>query len=300
MRVRVRVILTAIALPLLASALPSTAMADKHLSSTELIMLSPEPDVRPTFDANRNYVSGGIGILVYDGVNPMDALGPHMVFSNAGLKPLFISASKDESGQYKTSIKASGGVQLTADRTLANTDNLEVLVVTGGVVETANMAKDQDLLNWIKRIDQNTVWTTSVCTGSWILGATGLLKDKMATSNWYRADELLEHFGAIPKSKQRYIFDGKIVTAAGVTAGIDMALAMIKTLYKNDLNNGDDYTQAIMLQIQYDPAPPIKGGSEGKTDPYVYDVISSMYDDSGYWYGLGMTLGDYVKTIPAP
>ncbi|MGR9117456.1 MAG: DJ-1/PfpI family protein [Gammaproteobacteria bacterium] len=300
MRTRVKATITAILLPILASALPSTALADKHLSSNDLIMLVPEPDIRPTLDANRNYVSGGIGILVYDGVNPMDALGPHMVFSNAGLKPFFVSASKDSSGQYKTSITASGGVRLTADRTIANTDNLEVLIVTGGVVETANMAKDQDLLNWIRLIDQNTVWTTSVCTGSWILGATGLLKGKMATSNWYRADELLEHFGAIPKSNQRYIFDGKIITAAGVTAGIDMALAMIKTVFKNDLNNGYDYTQAIMLQIEYDPAPPIKGGSAGKTDPYVYDVISTMYDDSGFWYGLGMSLGDYVKTIPAP
>lgn len=300
MRSRVKLLTTAILLPFLATAIPTTAVADKHLSSTELIMLTPEPNVRPTLDANGNYVSGGIGILVYDGVNPMDALGPHMVFSNAGLRPFFVSASKDANGQYKTSIKASGGVQLTADRTIANTDNLEILVVTGGVVETANIARDQDLLNWIKMIDQNTVWTTSVCTGSWILGATGLLKDKMATSNWYRADELLQHFGAIPKSNQRYIFDGKIVTAAGVTAGIDMALAMIKTLFSNDLNNGYDYTQAIMLQMQYAPDPPIKGGSESKTDPYVYDVISTMYDDYTIWLGLGMTLGDYVKTIPAP
>ncbi|MGR8929889.1 MAG: DJ-1/PfpI family protein [Gammaproteobacteria bacterium] len=300
MRTRLKAIAVTMLLPFMASVIPNTVFAEQHLSATDLIMLAPEPDVRPTLDANRNYVSGGIGILVYDGVNPMDALGPHMVFSNAGLKPFFVSASKDANGQYKTSIKASGGVELKADRTIANTDNLEVLVVTGGVLETANMAKDQALLNWIKLIDQNTVWTTSVCTGSWILGATGLLKGKMATGNWYRAVELLEHFGAIPKPNQRYIFDGKIVTAAGVTAGIDMALAMIKTMFKNDLNNGDDYTQAVMLQIQYDPTPPIKGGSPGKTDPYVYDVISNMYDDSGYWYGLGMMLGDYVKTIPAP
>jgi putative intracellular protease/amidase len=237
---------------------------------------------------------------VYDGVNPMDALGPHLVFSNAGLKPFFVSASKDDTGHYKTSIKAAGGVQLTADRTIENTNNLEVLIVTGGVLETAKIAQDQDLLNWIKLVDNNTVWTASVCTGSWILGATGLLKGKVATSNWYRADELLAHFGAIPMSEKRYIFDGKIITAAGVTAGIDMALAVVKTVFKNDLNDGKDFTQAIMLQIQYDPAPPVKGGSPAKTDPYVYEGIQIMYDDSGYWYGLGMTLGDYVKTIPSP
>jgi len=88
------------------------------------------------------------------------------------------------------------------------------------------------------------------------------------------------------------------VTAAGVTAGIDMALALVKKLYANDLNNGKDFTQAVMLDIQYDPKPPIKGGSPEKTDPYVYEGMLMMYDQSGYWYGLGKTLGDYVNQIP--
>ncbi len=279
--------------------LPLAASADaQHLNPQELIMLPPSPDVRPTYDANRQYLSGGIGILVYDGVSALDVLGPYSVFSAAGLKPLLISANKDAQGQYKTAFTTDNGIPMTAQRTIGNTDNLEVLVVTGGILETARMAENTEVLNWIKAIDKNTVWTTSVCTGSWILGATGLLQGKRATSNWYRADELLAHFGVIPNSEERYIFDGKIVTAAGVTAGMDMALALVKKLYANDLNNGKDFTQAVMLDLQYDPKPPIKGGSPEKTDPYVYEGMQMMYDQSGYWYGLGETLGDYVKQIP--
>lgn len=293
-------LITAILAPFAASGESLSRSRERHLGHDELMMLTPTPDIRPTFDADRNYVSGGIGILVYDGVNAMDALGPYQVFSTAGLRPFFVSASKDGVGQYKTAITTNSGVQLTAHRTIGNTSNLEVLVVTGGALETANLAKNAEVLNWITEIDKTSIWTTSVCTGSWVLGATGLLKGKQATSNWYRADELLAHFGAIPLSKRRYVFDGKIITAAGVTAGIDMALALVKKVFRNDLNNGKDFTQAVMLDIQYDPDPPISGGSPQKTDPYVYEGMEMMYDASGYWYNLGMTLGDYVKTIPLP
>ena len=184
------------------------AAKQKHLPHEELMMLTPEPNIKPTLTANKEYVSGGIGILVYDGVNAMDALGPFQVFSTAGLKPFFVSASKDDGGNYKTSITTNSGFELTAHRTIENTKDLEVLVVTGGALETANMAKTPELLDWVREIDQNSIWTTSVCTGSWILGAAGLLEGKKATSNWYRADELLAHFGAIPMSEERYVFDG--------------------------------------------------------------------------------------------
>ncbi len=276
--------------------LAAQAKEGQHLTFEQLMAVVPEPDIRPTYDASYNYQSGGIGILVYDGVNAMDALGPYQVFSTAGLRPMFVSASKD-GNQYKTTITTNSGFQLTAQRTIANTNNLEVLVVTGGALETANLAKNAEVLQWIKSIDENSVWTTSVCTGSWVLGAAGLLDGKKATSNWYRADELLAHFGAIPKSGKRYIFDGKIITAAGVTAGIDMALAIVKTVYKNDLNDGKDFTQAVMLDLQYDPNPPVKGGSADNTRPFIYTGMEWMYDQAGYWYNLGKTLAEYVKEI---
>lgn len=282
----------------MALCLPLTTHAEaaEHLSFEQLMALVPEPNIRPSYDANRNYQSGGIGILVYDGVNAMDAIGPYQVFSTAGLKPMFISASKN-GDQYKTTVTTNSGFQISTHRTIANTNNLEVLVVAGGAVETANLAKNAEVLEWIKAIDKTSVWTSSVCTGAWVLGAAGLLEGKKATSNWYHADDILEHFGAIPKSKKRYLFDGKIVTAAGVTAGIDMALAIVQTVYKHDLNDGKDFTQAVMLDLQYDPKPPVEGGSAEKTQPFVYAGMEWMYDLAGFWYGLNQTLADYVKAI---
>ncbi|NJD07143.1 MAG: DJ-1/PfpI family protein [Methylococcaceae bacterium] len=279
-------LIAATLLPLAASATDPA----RHLSREELIALAPSPDIRPTVDATKQYVSGGIGILIYDGVNAMDALGPYQTFSSAGLRPMLISATKDAQGNYKSVITSNSNMQMTAHRNIGNTTDLEVLVVPGGAFETALLATNTEVLNWIKAVDRNTIWTTSVCTGSWVLGAAGLLQGKKATSNWYHADELLAHFGAIPKSGQRYVFDGKIITGAGVTAGIDMALALVKKVFQNDLNGGRDYTQAVMLELQYDPRPPIKGGAPEKTDPAVFDAMQWMYDYFG--------LADYVRQIP--
>jgi transcriptional regulator GlxA family with amidase domain len=253
--------------------------------------LAPNPNVKPKKDADGNYLLGGIGVLVYDGVNAMDVMGPFQVFSSAGLQPMLISAQRDaKTGEYKNAIKASNGVELSAARNIENTPNLDVLVLPGGVTETIFMAQNPEVLNWIKSVDQKTIWTSSVCTGSWILGATGLLKGKKATSNWYRVDRTLQHFGAIPTTHQRYVQDGKIWTSAGVTAGIDMALAMVKYLYRNDMTDGKDFTQAVMLDLEYDPKPPVLGGSKAKTHPYVYAGMEWMYD---YF-----KIIDYVEMIP--
>lgn len=264
-----------------------------HLDHSALMSLAPVPNVKPKKGADGAYLSGGIGVLVYDGVNAMDVMGPFQVFSSAGLQPMLISAQRGGdgiTGPFKTTIKAGNGVEMSATRTIENTPSLDVLVLPGGVTETIMMAQNPELLAWIKSVNNGSVWTSSVCTGSWILGATGLLQGKKATSNWYRADQTLEHFGAIPMSQKRYVQDGKIWTAAGVTAGIDMALAMVKELYKNDMTNGKDFTQAVMLDLQYDPKPPVTGGSKAKTHPYVYNGMEWMYD---YFQII-----DYVEMIP--
>ncbi|MCX7093321.1 MAG: DJ-1/PfpI family protein [Methylobacter sp.] len=279
------------ALSYLTLSLVSFAATAEHLDVHHLMSLVPEPNIKPTYRADgKTYRSGGIGIMVYDGGNATDALGPYQVFSSAGLKPLLISASKNAAGKYKNSITFNSGLKISADRTIADTKNLEVLVVPGGAFETIQMANNTEVLNWIKAIDKNSIYTTSVCTGSWILGAAGLLQGKNATSNWYRADELLTHFGAIPQSNSRYVFDGKLVTANGVTAGYDMALAIVQKVFPNDLNDGKDFTQAVMLDLQYDPAPPVTGGSPEKSEPTVFDAMQQMYD----FYDLANT----VKQIP--
>ena len=120
-------------------------------------------------------------------------------------------------------------------------------------------------------IDQNSVFTTSVCTGGWILGATGLLKDKEVTCNWYRADEIMKMYGA-KFIQKRYVKDGKYWTSAGVTGSTDMALALVNHWF------GKQYTQAVMLDMEYDPKPPVQGGTPEKTNKTIAQLMQEMYD----------------------
>ena len=163
------------------------------------------------------------------------------------------------------------GVELRPGTTIDQVEQLDLLIIPGGARGTILAAYDSDLLEWIRKIDQNSLYTASVCTGSWILAASGLLKDKRATTNWYRAEEMLQKYDVefVPK---RYVKDGKYWTAAGVTAGMDMALAMLEEL------RGVDYAQAVMLDMEYDPAPPILGGSPDKTRPVITQMMTAMYD----------------------
>lgn len=269
----------AVALLLIASLPAFSQAAAKHLGHNELMSLQPSPNVK---DATY----GGVGIFVYDNMNALDALGPMQVFSSAGLKPFLIAKNAG-------TVTASNGLKMEVAKSIADVTKLGILVIPGGATGTAAQANDTELLDWIKAIDKTTVYTTSVCTGSWILGSAGLLTGKKATSNWYRADEILAKFGAIPKSNNRYVFDGKLVTSAGVTAGIDMSLAIIKKLYANDLNNGKDFTQAVMLDLQYDPKPPISGGTPARTEKSVFEGMQLMYDMFLY----GAPPYDAVKTL---
>ena len=120
-------------------------------------------------------------------------------------------------------------------------------------------------LAWIRRIHETTTWTTSVCTGSLILAAAGLLRGLRATTHWAVLDELRE-FGATPVS-ERVVEQGKIITAAGVSAGIDMALRLVARIA------GDDVARGIQLGIEYDPAPPFDTGSPQKAPAYIVDLV---------------------------
>ncbi len=239
---------------------------DRHvLTLTELMSTKPNPDV------NKN----GIGIFVYNGINSMDALGPLQVFKTAGLKAFLVAKQKGE-------ITANNGLKFQVDKSIDEVTQLDILLVPGGAMETAMETMDPVTLGWIRQIDQNTIYTTSVCTGAWILGATGLLEGKKATTNWYRAKEILGKYGAEFK-QERYVIDGKYITSAGVTAGLDMSLKIVNMLY------GKDYTQAVMLDLEYDPQPPIKGGSVKNTSKDVFSVMREMYD----YFLLG-----FVNSIP--
>jgi putative intracellular protease/amidase len=213
---------------------------------------------------NPNVNVNGIGIYVYDGVNSMDALGPYRVFKTAGLNVFLI-------GSHKGTITTGDKLQLVVDKSIADISKLDILVIPGGGAETISQTKDSAALAWIKKIDANSIYTTSVCTGSWILGAAELLRGKNATSNWYRAKQILTKYGAIFQQK-RWVQDGKYWTSAGVTAGMDMALAIVVNLF------GNEYAQAVMLDLEYDPQPPIRGGSLRKTDLVPRHNMLWMYD----------------------
>lgn len=206
-----------------------------------------------------------VGILVYDGYNTLDAMCPYHILSQiSGANVFFIAPQKGL-------ISNQTGMQVQVDTSISEVQQLDILVIPGGAAETFLLTQDTTILNWIKLIDKGSAYTTSVCTGAWILGATGLLKGKNATTNWYRAEEMLNKYGA-KFVRERYVKDGKYWTSAGVTASMDMSLAIIDDLF------GKQYTQGVMLDLEYDPKPPYNAGSPTKTEPIVKDMMIEMYD----------------------
>ena len=131
-----------------------------------------------------------VGILVYDGVNDLDMMGPRYVLGQ------LIGASTELVATQPGTIKTVMGVEVIPDNIIDSVSQLDILVIPGGFRGTIEAAYDKELHDWIRAIDQHSVYTSSVCTGAWVLGATGLLKGKRATTNWYRAEEMLEKYGA--------------------------------------------------------------------------------------------------------
>ncbi|MEA2153535.1 MAG: hypothetical protein QOI18_1768 [Solirubrobacteraceae bacterium] len=186
-------------------------------------------------------------ILLYDGFTALDAIGPYEVLSRLpGARATFVAS---EPGAVRTD---NGMLSLVAERSLQDMPAPEIVLVPGGPGEVAARAGGP-ALQWLRAAHETSTWTTSVCTGSLILGAAGLLAGKRATSHWLALDALAA-FGAEAVS-ERVVFDGKMVTAAGVSAGIDMALMLAAKIA------GDAVAQAIQLGIEYDPQPPFHAGS---------------------------------------
>ena len=200
-----------------------------------------------------------IAILLYDRFTALDAIGPYEVLSRLpGATVTFVAA---EAGPVRTD---NGMLTLVAERSLAELPDPDVIVVPGGPGEVAERAGEQ-MLEWLRSADRTSTWTTSVCTGSLILAAAGLLDGRPATSHWLAMDEL-RRLGAEPIGR-RVVFDGKIVTAAGVSAGIDMALALAAKIA------GDEVAQAIQLGIEYDPQPPFDAGSPEKAPAEIVELL---------------------------
>jgi len=205
-----------------------------------------------------------VGILVYDGVNSLDVLGPHYVLGQLmGIERKLIALKP---GNVKTVM----GIEIVPTTTIDEVDSLDILVIPGGFRGTIEAAYNEKVHQWIRDIDKTTTYTTSVCTGGWILASTGLLEGKKATTNWYDAENMLNKYG-VTYVKERFTNDGKYWTAAGVTAGMDMSLALLAEIA------GKDYAQGVMLDMEYDPQPPFEGGSPEKTRPAVFDYMNNMY-----------------------
>jgi transcriptional regulator GlxA family with amidase domain len=210
-----------------------------------------------------------IAILLYPGLTALDAIGPYEVLSRIpGAEVEFLAC---ETGPVRTD---NGMLTLMAEHALEDMAHPDILVVPGGPGEVAARA-GKPVLEWLRAADRTSTWTTSVCTGSLILAAAGLLDGRRATSHWLALEEL-GRLGAVPVS-ERVVFDGKIVTAAGVSAGIDMALALAAKVA------GETVAQAIQLSIEYDPQPPFDAGSPAKAPAEIVDLLRarSRFTDAG-------------------
>jgi transcriptional regulator GlxA family with amidase domain len=200
-----------------------------------------------------------ITILLYDRLTALDAIGPYEVLSRLPSAQLSLAAA--QAGPVRTD---NGLLTLLAEHSIAEVPAPDIVVVPGGPGEVAARAGGS-VLDWLRAVHAGTTWTTSVCTGSLILAAAGLLEGKRATSHWL-ALEQLRALGAEPRS-ERVVFDGKIVTAAGVSAGIDMALALAAEVA------GERVAQAIQLGIEYDPQPPFAAGSPAKAPVEIVELL---------------------------
>jgi transcriptional regulator GlxA family with amidase domain len=202
-----------------------------------------------------------IAILLFDQLAVQDAIGPFEVMRCVpSWEVSFVGSQPGE-------VRAEGGLGLTVDRTLEQVGEPDLVLVPGGR-GSDRLLDDETVLSWLREVDKQTRWTTSVCTGSLVLGAAGLLEGKRATSNWLFLDHLRK-YGADPVGG-RFVEDGKIVTAAGVTAGIDMALHLVGR------EAGPEVAQAIQLGIEYDPDPPFDSGSPEKASAAIVEAVTAF------------------------
>jgi len=200
-----------------------------------------------------------IAILLFDQVTALDAVGPYEVLKLLPGADIRLVAAVP--GDQATD---GGPLKLVADHALADVPRPEILVVPGGPGARA-LFGDESVLSWLRSAHEHSRWTTSVCWGSALLGAAGLLEGLRATSHWL-AREDLAGYGARPVN-ERVVVSGKVITSAGVSAGIDMALQLAA------LEAGVKVAQAIQLLIEYDPQPPFDAGSPETAPAEVVELV---------------------------
>ncbi|SRR5579883_518585 len=199
-----------------------------------------------------------IVFLFYDAMTALDAVGPHEILCR--LPGVTVKRVAKSAGKITT----DSSLILNAEYALSDVSHADILFVPGAGNATT-LQKNPETLDWIRKIHPKTTWTTSVCTGSLILGAAGILSGVKATTHWAALDRL-STWGALP-IEERIVESGKVITAAGVSAGIDMALTLAAKI------SGENIAKLLQLGIEYDPEPPFDSGSPKKADPQLLEML---------------------------
>jgi len=208
-----------------------------------------------------------IAIGLYPAFTALDAIGPYQVFTQVPGVDVVLCAEK--TGRLSDD---NGLLHLDIEHTFADVPTPDVLLVPGAFI-TRKLAHDgEPIVEWIRSAHATTTYTTSVCTGALLLGAAGVLDGLDATTHWF-AYEHLARFGATP-TEQRVVQRGKVVTGAGVSAGIDLALTLVGEIW------GPEMAQAVQLGIEYDPQPPYDAGAPSKAPAEILELVSAVARDN--------------------
>jgi transcriptional regulator GlxA family with amidase domain len=190
-----------------------------------------------------------ITILIYEKYTALDVVGPYEALSNiSGAEIYFAGVQKGLYGDNKN-------FKLDVPYSIDDITESDVLLIPGGFGIDA-ILNDKKIINWIKKIDTTTKFTTSVCSGALLLASTGLLEGRNVTTHWNRKEQLRKY--NVNVVDERYVKDGKYITSAGVSAGIDMALYLISLI------QNENTAKFIQLGMEYDPQPPFDCGSPNK------------------------------------
>ncbi|MFC4376060.1 DJ-1/PfpI family protein [Nocardia halotolerans] len=213
-----------------------------------------------------------IAIGLYQGFTALDAIGPYQVFTTVPGAEVVLCAA--ETGMLDDDHNL---LHLRIDATFEEMPRPDILLIPGGPA-SLSLARDRaPIVDWVRNAHPHTTWTTSVCTGSLILGAAGLLGNRAAATHWFFRDELAK-YGAQP-TEQRVVMDDRIATSAGSAAGIDLALTLAAEFASPEL------AQGIQLALEYDPRPPFDSGTPNKAAEPIVKIVSSMLDNFANEYG---------------
>ena len=204
-----------------------------------------------------------VGLVLYPRFTALDIVGPFQTLVDVpGLDVFFVAEKTGPVSDH------TGRLSLIATKSFADVDQLDVVVVPGGMADSGLIASDP-VVEFVKRIHPTTTWTTSVCTGSIFLATAGVLDGLEATTHW-ASYERLRALGAIPV-ETRVVHRGKVITAAGVSSGIDMGLVLVAAMF------GDEMAQVIQLAIEYDPQPPFDAGAPSKVTPELLALVQQLF-----------------------